>query len=129
MAEATGTAASWPAVLAAVGAALTTFLLVNVPVAELLDLEFSALVALPLGLLAGLGALLAVVLGVGPLAPAGRRAVSAYASFGPAVVLVLALAYVNAGRAVLTPGVAAGAGLAATAIVYVALGVLEREAS
>jgi len=55
MAEATGTAASWPAVLAAVGAALTTFLLVTVPVAELLDLEFSALVALPLGLLAGLG--------------------------------------------------------------------------
>jgi len=117
MAESTGTAASWPAVLAAVGAALTTFLLVTVPVVELLDIEFSALVALPLALLAGLGALWR------------RRAVFAYAAFGPAVVLVLALAYVNVGRAVLTPGVAAGAGLAATAIVYVALGVLEREAS
>ena len=50
----------WPTPLAALGAAATTTLLVAVPVVELLATEFSALVALPLGLLAGLGALVGV---------------------------------------------------------------------
>ena len=108
--------------LAGVGAAATTFLVVAVPVIELLDIAFAALVALPLGLLAGLAAFMGVALNAAKLHPARRRAVFAYAAFGPAVLAVLALAYVNVGRDLFTVEVAVGIGLAATAAVYVALG-------
>jgi len=114
--------ARWPAPLAAVGAGATTFLLVAVPVVELLDIEFSALVALPLGLLAGLAASVGVGVSFTALRPARRRALAAYAAFGPTVLLVLALAYVNVGRDLFTVDVAVGAGLAATVAVYLALG-------
>ncbi|MDS0283612.1 hypothetical protein [Haloarcula onubensis] len=113
--------------LAGVGAAATTFLLIATPLVELLDVAFSALVALPLGLLAGLATFMAVALNAAKLHPARRRAVFAYAAFGPAVLAVLALAYVNVGRALLTTQVAVGVGLAATAAVYLALGSTGRE--
>ncbi|QIO24072.1 hypothetical protein [Haloarcula sp. JP-L23] len=107
--------------LAAVGGAVTTFLLVAVTVIELVNVEFSALVALPLGLLAGLGTLMAVALNLADLSPERRRLLFAYAAFGPAVLLVLALSYVNVGRSLLTAEVAVGVGLLATAVVYVSL--------
>jgi len=121
------TDARWLAPLAGIGSAATTALLVAVPVIELLDTEFSALVALPLGLLAGLAALIGVAFNLADLHPARRRAVVAYAAFGPAVLLVLALAYVNVGRDLFTVEVAVGVGLAATAAVYVVLGASVRE--
>lgn len=42
-------------ILSAVGAGLTTFLLVSVAVIEVLDFEFSPLVGLPIGLMVGVG--------------------------------------------------------------------------
>lgn len=108
--------------LAALGGAASTFLLVTVPVVELLETEFSALVALPLGLLAGLGALIGIGFNFSDLHPVRRRAVVAYAAFGPAVLAVLALAYVNVGRDLFTVKVAVGVGLVATAAVYLGLG-------
>ena len=117
----------WLALVAAVGAAVTTLFLVAVPVIGLLDIEFSALVALPLGSLAGLATLVGVAVNFSSLHPVRRRAVVAYATFGPAVLAVLALAYVNVARGLLTVQVAVGVGLAATATVYVGLGTVERE--
>lgn len=121
------TDARWVAPLAGVGAAATTTLLVAVPVIELLATEFSALVALPLGLLAGLATLVGVAFNLADLHPARRRAVVAYAAFGPAVLAVLALAYVNVGRGLFTGEVAVGAGLAAAVAVYVGLGATDSE--
>ena len=63
--------------LAAVGGAVTTALLVAVPAIELLDIEFAALVALPLGFLAGLATLIGVVFNFADLHPVCRRAVVA----------------------------------------------------
>jgi len=121
------TGARWLGLVAAVGAAATTALLVAVPVIELLETEFSALVALPLGLLAGLATLVGVAYNFASLHPVRRRAVVAYATFGPAVLAVLALAYVNVARDLLTVQVAVGAALVATAAVYVGLGATGRE--
>lgn len=119
----------WLAPLAGVGAAATTALLVAVPVIELLATEFSALVALPLGLLAGFATLIGVAFNLADLHPVRRRAVLAYAAFGPAVLLVLALAYVNVGRDLFTVEVAVGVGLAVTAAVYVGLGRTDSDAT
>jgi len=116
------TDARWLGLLAALGAATTTLLVVTVPVVELLAVEFSALVALPLGLLAGLATLIGVGYNFTTLHPVRRRAIVAYAAFGPAVLLVLGLAYVNVGRDLLTVEVAAGVGLVATVAVYLGLG-------
>jgi len=117
----------WLRFVAGIGAAATTFLLVAVPIIELLDIEFSALIALPLGLLAGLATLIGVAYNLSDMHPARRRALVAYAAFGPAVLSVLALAYVNVGRTLFTVEVAVGAGLVATAVVYLALGATESD--
>ena len=128
MAESSSPAdAGWVRFVAAAGAAATTFLLVAVPVIELLDTEFSALVALPLGLLAGIATLIGVAYNLADLHPVRRRALIAYAAFGPAVLSVLALAYANVGRNLFTVEVAVGVGLAATAVVYLGLGATESE--
>lgn len=128
MSDVTGpTDVGWLPPVAAVGAAVTTALLVAVPVIELLQTEFSALVALPLGLLAGLATLVGVGFNFASLHPVGRRAVVAYATFGPAVLAVLALAYVNVARDLVTVQVAVGVALVATAAVYVGLGATETE--
>ncbi|MFC6757450.1 MULTISPECIES: hypothetical protein [Haloarcula] len=121
------TDARWEGLVVAVGAAATTALLVAVPVIELLETEFSALVALPLGLLAGLATLVGVGFNFASLHPVRRRAVVAYATFGPSVLAVLALAYVNVARDLLTVQVAVGVALVATAAVYVGLGATETE--
>ena len=71
--------------------------------------------------------LVGVAVNFSSLHPVRRRAVVAYATFGPAVLAVLALAYVNVARGLLTVQVAVGVGLAATATVYVGLGTVERE--
>ncbi len=80
---------------AALGASITGFLIVAVAVIELLRVEFSALVGLPVGLLAG-GAIFAVVASrYGALTTKSRYAVDAAAAFGLAVAVTLAVSYVN----------------------------------
>ncbi|MFW5974083.1 MAG: hypothetical protein ACOCPZ_01720, partial [Natrialbaceae archaeon] len=81
---------------------VTTFLLVAVLVIELLDFEFSAIIGLPVGLLAGLGA--AVAVSTAPLGdrPGLNSLIYGYAAFGPAVFALFGLQYVNIGRDLLS---------------------------
>ena len=104
-------------VITAVGAGFATVLLIAVLVIELLAVEFSAIVGLPVGLLAGLFVFFAVLLRLDEVSAGLRRALRAYAGFGLAVVALLALRYVNVGRAVLSTEVVVGlAVLAAIAV-------------
>ena len=81
--------------LVAVGTGLTTGLVVAVLVIELLAFEFSAIVALPVGGLAGLVALVATLAGF-ESATRGLRSLSvALAGFGYTVLLGMALRYVG----------------------------------
>jgi hypothetical protein len=82
-------------VAVAVGAGVTVFLVVAVAVIELLHVEFSALVGLPVGLLGGAGVAVVVAVRYDALAPPVRYAVDAAAGFGLAVVALLAVGYVN----------------------------------
>jgi len=97
-------------VAAAVGAGTTVFLVTAVAVIELLHVEFSALVGLPVGLLAGAGVAVVVAARYDVLASPVRYAVDAAAGFGLAVVVLLAVGYVNAAglRAVLSTDVTVG---------------------
>jgi len=107
--------------LTALGAGVTTVLLVAVLVIELLDFEFSAIVGLPVALIAGVAA--AVVLSVTPLdrRPTLRRLLAAYAVFGPTVFVLLGLRYVNIGRTILSVELIALVALVASAAVYAVL--------
>jgi len=97
-------------VAAAVGAGITVFLVTAVAVIELFDIEFSALVGLPVGLLAGAGVAVVVAARYDALASTVRYAVDAVAGFGLAVVALLAVSYVNVAglRAVLSTDVTVG---------------------
>jgi hypothetical protein len=110
------------AAAAAVGAGVTTFLAVAVAVIELLHVEFSALVGLPVGLLVGAATAVVVTARYDALAPPARYAVDAAAGFGFAVVAVLAVSYVNfAGlRSELSTDVTVGAAAVAAALAAVA---------
>ena len=118
-----------PVGLAAVGAAVTTALVVTVAGIELLELEFGALVALPMGALAGLLVLAAVAVTADGLSPPARRALFAYAAFGPTVLSTLAFAYVNIGGDLFGPELVGGLGLIVSVVVYVTLWARERERS
>lgn len=88
-----------------VGAAIATSLVVAVVVIEALAVEFSAIVGLPLGLLAGAAAGGAVLAAGESLGPTAGRALEAVAAFGYAAVALLAISYANlAGlRSAITP--------------------------
>jgi len=111
--------------LAALGAGLTTGLLVAVLVIEILSFEFSVLVGLPVGTLAGLVVLATVGVAFDGLDATERRALTAYAAFGFTVVGLAVLAYVNVLVGV-SGRTAAGVGLAATALIYLVLWGVER---
>lgn len=111
--------------LTALGAGLTTGLVVAVLVIEMLAFELSALVGLPVGALAGLVVLATVGVAFDGLDRMERRALSAYAAFGFAVVGLAALSYVNLLSGV-SGQLAAGVGLAATAVTYLGLWGFER---
>lgn len=104
--------------LTVIGAGLTTFLLVAVGVIEALDMEFSAIIGLPVGLLAGLVVLVILWSRLDGVGIAVRRATSAYATVGLAVLVFMALRYVNIGRDVLTIDVITGLSIGLAAIVY-----------
>lgn len=112
--------------LTAVGAGLTTGLLVAVLVIEMLAFEFSVLVGLPVGILGGLVVLATVGVTFDGLDAMERRALTAYAAFGFTVVALAALAYVNVLVGV-SGQVAAGVGLAATILIYLVLWGVERQ--
>ena len=107
--------------MTAIGAGLTTFLLVAVGVIELLDFEFSAIIGLPVGLLAWLR--------FEDLSRGARRLASAYGTVGIVALVLLALRYVDVGRNVFSVDVIAGAGVAAAIAVYVALLVSDKNSS
>lgn len=113
--------------LTAIGAGVTTFLLVMVLVIELLDFEFSAVIGLPVGLLAGMAVLVGFWTGLAELSPGVRRAASAYATFGLTILLLLALSYVNIGRGVLSTDLIVGTGIAAAVAVYIVLWLTDRD--
>jgi hypothetical protein len=112
--------------LTALGAGLTTGLVVAVLVIELLDFEFSALIGLPVGVLAGLIVLATVAVAFDGLDEMERRAMSAYAAFGLTVIGFAALSYVNLARGFFSGTVAAGAGLIAAVLTYLGLWSRER---
>ena len=84
-------------------------------------MEFSAIIGLPIGLLAGVIVIVGIWVTVDKLSLGIRRAVTAYATFGLALLVFLALRYVNIGRSVLTFEVIVGGSLAVVVIVYVVL--------
>lgn len=96
--------------IVAVGAGSSVFLAVAVTVIELLNVEFSALVGLPVGLLAGAATAVILATRYEAIDPPVRHTVDATAGFGLAIVAVLAVRYVNlAGlRSVLSADVAVG---------------------
>lgn len=112
--------------LTAIGAGITSVLLVAVLVIELLDMEFSAVVGLPVGLLVGVGVSVGLWVRGDRLSPSTRRATTAYAAFGLALLVLLALRYATIARSVLAFEVVVGGSLAAVVIVYVALFVYDR---
>lgn len=111
----------------AVGSGITSFLLVTVLVIELLNFEFSALIGLPVGLLAGLVVLVGLWLSFGRLSSGVRRAATGYAAFGAAVLVLLGLRYSNVGRGILSVDVIVGVGVAAAVMAYVVLLARDRD--
>ena len=109
-----------------VGAGITSALLVGVLVTELLALEFSALVGLPLGVLAGVAVAVWLRRRVDGFGPTTRRVVAAYASFGATVLALSGLGYANVGRGVLSLDVVVGGSLAVAVAVYAGLAFRER---
>lgn len=107
--------------LTAIGSGITTFLLITVAVIEILDFEFSAIIALPIGLLVGVVVLIGVGVSMSSLSAGLRRLLSAYAAFGLTILALLGLRYVNVGRSVLSTDLIVGVGAAAAVAVYVAL--------
>jgi hypothetical protein len=83
------------AAIAAAGVAVTAFLLVTVAVIELLAFELSALVALPVGLLAGVVVFVAVFAEFRFAGTLSRRVTVAVAGFGYTVLALLLVRYVN----------------------------------
>lgn len=116
-------------ILTAIGAGMTSFLLVAVVVIELLDFEFSAIIGLPVGLLVGSVVAVGLWTRGDELGRATRRAATACATFGLAALAFLALRYVNVGRGVLTLEVIVGGSLAAAVIAWIALFVHDRNQS
>lgn len=112
--------------LTAVGGGVTTFLLVAVVVIELLYFEFSALVGIPLGVLAGLAAVAGLWLTFPGLSPVASHAATAFAAFGLATLLLFALSTVDVGGDLLSLDVMAGVGLVVAGVVYLLFWVDER---
>lgn len=112
--------------LTALGAGLTTGLVVAVLVIEILAVEFAALVGLPVGALAGLVVLVTVAVTFDGLDVMERRALTAYAAFGLTVIGLAALSYVNLLTGI-SGDIAAAAALTVALLTYLSLWGVERE--
>jgi hypothetical protein len=117
------------AALAAAGVAVTAFLLVAVAVIELLPFEFSAIVGLPVGLLAGIVAFVAVFAEYRFAGTAAQRVTFAVAGFGYTVLALLFVGYVNLGglRGAIGPELLAVLGVVVAVAVYLGLWARERD--
>lgn len=115
--------------LAAAGVAVTTFLLVAVAVIALLPFEFSAIVGLPVGLLAGIVAFVAVFAEYRFAGPTARRVTLAVAGFGYTILALLFVGYVNLGglRGAIGPELLVVLGVVVAAAVYLGLWARERD--
>ena len=109
--------------ITAIGAGISTFLLVAVLVIELLDFEFSAIVGLPVGFIAGLAVLILLAIQFDDIGQIAQHAASAYAAFGIAILVLFGARYVNLGpsRDVLSVDVMLGVSTAVGLFVFVAL--------
>lgn len=114
-------------ILTAAGAGVTTFLLVAVLVIELLDFEFSAIIGLPVGLLAGFAVFGILWVRLPELTPGVRRIASAAATFGLTILLLLVLRYVNLGRELLSVDLMVTIALAGAVVVFALLWLTDRE--
>jgi len=114
-------------ILTATGAGVTTFLLVAVLVIETLDFEFSAIIGLPVGLVAGFVVFAGIWVRLAELTPGIQRIASAYAAFGLTIVLLLGLSYVNIGRQLFSIEVITGTGIVAAFVVFALLWINDRE--
>jgi hypothetical protein len=81
--------------ITAVGTGITVFLVVAAVVIESMDFEFSALLGLPVGLLAGIVAVVVVVLKHDDLSDSLRWVTVATAGFGYGILATFAASYVN----------------------------------
>lgn len=81
--------------ITAVGAGVTAFIVVAVSVIELLEFEFSAIVGLPVGLIAGIVVFVLVLLRHDDIDEPLRWALAGFAGFGYGILLALGTAYVN----------------------------------
>lgn len=79
----------------AIGAGITAFLVVAVAVIELLAFEFSAIIGLPIGLLAGIAVAVVVLLKHDDISDAPRWVAAALAGFGYGIIATYAASYVN----------------------------------
>jgi hypothetical protein len=110
--------------ITAVGTGITAFLLVAVSVIELLDLEFSALVGLPVGLVAGIVSFVLVLLRHDDAEEPVRWALAGFAGFGYGILLALGVMYVN--LADFPFEVTVGIGVAAAVIAFLGAALLNR---
>jgi hypothetical protein len=117
------------AALAAAGAAVAVSLLVTVSLVELLPFEFSALVGVPVGLLAGIVTFVAVFAEYRFAGALPRRAAVAAAGFGYAVLSLLFVGYADLGglRGSITPVLLLVVGVATATVVYLGLWARDRD--
>jgi hypothetical protein len=81
--------------ITATGAGITAFLLVTVAVVELLAIEFSALIGLPIGIVAGIAVTVVVFLNHDGAFDLFRLIAAALAGFGYGIMATVAASYVN----------------------------------
>lgn len=107
--------------LTAIGAGITAFLVVAVAVIEVLSFEFSAIVGLPIGLVAGIVVAVAILLYHEEAADPLRWILAGLAGFGYGIVATLAASYVNLAETQFETTLAIGvvAGLVAVAIAVI----------
>lgn len=102
----------------AVGVGVTAFLLAAVAVVEALEWEFSAIVGVPVGIVAGVFAATLVALWAPGLGRTPRAGVDAVAGFGYGVLALWLVRYVDLGglRSTLTVDALAGGALVVAAV-------------
>ena len=110
--------------ITAVGTGITAFLVVAVSTINLLDFEFSAIVGLPVGLIAGIVVFVLVLLRHDDADEPVRWALAGFAGFGYGTLLALGTAYLN----IVDVGFEGtiGVGVAAAVIVFLGTGLLDR---
>jgi hypothetical protein len=81
--------------LTSIGSGITTFFIVTVLVIEGLSIEYSAIVALPIGLVAGIAVVYYIPRTIGDLSASGKSILAGYAVFCLLLLLLLVVRSVN----------------------------------